>query len=160
MSATFDHTESPRMRTSPRLPDPATRPDYYAGVPSKRLGAWVIDLMLVAFASALLLPFTAFLGIFFFPVMMTVVGFLYRWSTLAGGSATWGMRLMGIELREADGLRLRRGTALAHTFGYMISMAIPVLQVISIILMLMGDRKQGLTDLVLGTAALNRPWGA
>lgn len=160
MTATVDHIQSTRMRTSPRLPDPAARPDYYAGVPSKRFGAWVIDLTLVTFAAALLLPFTAFLGIFFFPVMMTVVGFFYRWSTLAGGSATWGMRLMGIELREADGLRLSNGTALAHTFGYLVSMAFPVLQVISIILMLTTERKQGLTDIVLGTAALNRPWGA
>ncbi len=35
------------------------------------------------------------------------VGFLYRTATIAGGSATWGMRLMGIELRRARRLALR-----------------------------------------------------
>ena len=157
MHATASDGQTSRLRTAPRLPDPALRPDYYESVPAKRLMAWLVDLALVAIASALLLPFTAFIGIFFFPVMMAAVGFFYRWSTLAGGSATLGMRLMGIELREADGHRLSNGTALAHTLGYMVSMAIPVLQLISIILMLVTDRKQGLTDHVLGTAALNRP---
>ncbi|SLN19042.1 RDD family protein [Roseisalinus antarcticus] len=144
-------------RTAGRLPDPRSRPDFYEGVPGKRFGAWIADTVLVVLVCVLLLPFTAFLGLFFFPVMMLIVGFFYRWSTLAGGSATWGMRLMGIELREADGHRFSNGTALAHTLGYSVSIAVPVLQVISIVLMLITDRKQGLTDHIIGTAALNKP---
>ena len=75
--------------------------------------------------------------------------------TLAGGSSTWGMRLMGIRFRDHYGAPLSSGLALAHTFGYTISIAIAPLQLISIILMLVTQRGQGLTDLVLGTEAIN-----
>ena len=85
------------------LPDPASQPEFYQGVVLKRGLAWVFDAILIAILSALVLPFTAFTGIFFFPGLMLVMGFFYRWFTLAGGSSTWGMRLMSIELREADG---------------------------------------------------------
>ncbi|MGJ8558402.1 MAG: RDD family protein, partial [Sulfitobacter geojensis] len=40
--------------------------------------------------------------------------------------------------------------------GYSVSFAIPVLQLISIVLMLTSARRQGLTDMVLGTVALNK----
>ena len=67
-----------------------------------------------------------------------------------------GMRFAGIELRDAYGARLDLGGALAHTTGYTISLAIPLLQVISVVMMLTGARGQGLTDAFLGTVALNR----
>lgn len=99
----------------------------------------------------------AFLGIFLLPVMMTVFGFFYRWVTLSGGSATWGMRMMAIEIRAADGARLTSRTALWHTIGYTICISTGMLQLVSIICMLVTDRKQGLPDMVLDTAAINRP---
>lgn len=76
--------------------------------------------------------------------------------TLANGSATLGMRLMSIEIRRHDGQRLDLGTAVMHTLGYTLSMSFVLPQIASIILMMTGDRGQGLTDLVLGTAAINR----
>ncbi len=139
------------------LPDPAAKPQFYEGILIKRAAAWGIDVVLIALLCLLALPFTAFLGVFFFPLLMLMVGFVYRWFTIAGSSSTWGMRVMGIELRDADGLRLQSGTALAHTLGYTISVAVAPLQLISILMMLLTDRKQGLTDHLLGTAALNRP---
>lgn len=142
---------------APGLPDPFARPEFYEGVPLKRLLAWVVDIVLIFVLCLLVLPFTAFTGIFFFPALMLATGFLYRWATLANGSATWGMRLMAIQIREADGLRLTGGTAFLHTLGYTVSLSIPPLQLISILLMLFTDRRQGLTDHLLGTAAINRP---
>jgi uncharacterized RDD family membrane protein YckC len=139
------------------LPDPVTRSEFYDGVPFKRLLAWVVDILLIFVLCLLVLPFTAFTGIFFFPALMLVTGFLYRWATLSSGSATWGMRLMALQIREADGLRLTSGTAFLHTLGYTISLAVAPLQVISILLMVLTPRKQGLTDHLLGTAAINRP---
>ena len=99
------------------LPDPVTKPDFYDGILFKRAAAWVIDVVLIVLLGLLVLPFTAFTGVFFFPVLILVVGFVYRWFTLSGNSATWGMRMMGMELRDRDGLRLQSGTALAHTFA-------------------------------------------
>lgn len=128
---------------------------HFAGVPLKRAIAWVFDVVLIAILCTLILPFTAFTGVFFFPLMMLVIGFLYRWFTIAGSSATWGMRIMGIGLRDLDGTPLTSGMALAHTAGYTVSVAMAPLQLISCILMVFTARGQGLSDLVLGTTAVN-----
>lgn len=141
------------------LPDPYHQPEFYADVPVKRLLAWVVDMLLTAALTALVIPFTAFVGLFFLPVLYMMLGFLYRWITIAGGSATWGMRLMSIELRDGRGSKLDGGMAFLHTLGYSISLAFPILQIVSIGLMLTGDRKQGLTDNVFGTVAINRRAG-
>lgn len=139
------------------LPDPYASAEFYSGVVSKRFFAWVVDTVLIGIVSVLILPFTAFTGIFFFPALMLFVGFFYRWFTLAGGSATWGMRLMSIEIRQGDGGQLTNETAFQHTLGYTVSVAFPVLQVVSVVMMLMSERRQGLTDMILSTAAINRP---
>ena len=52
--------------------------------------------------------------------------------------------------------RFDLGLAFAHTLGLTISFALPLLQVASIVLMLTRPRGEGLSDLVLGTVALNR----
>jgi len=145
------------MTVSLGLPDPATKPQFYEGVLLKRAAAWGIDVVLIGVLCVIAVPFTAFTALFFFPFLMLVVGFFYRWFTIANKSSTWGMRLMGIELRDHDGLRLQSGTALAHTAGYTFSVAMAPLQLISILLMIVTDRKQGLIDHLLGTTAINRP---
>jgi uncharacterized RDD family membrane protein YckC len=138
------------------LPDPNRQPQFYQSVPTKRLIAWLIDLVLIVVLCVLALPLTAFLGLFFWPIMLLVIGFAYRVVTLANGSATWGMRFAGVEFRDAQGQRFDLSLALLHTVGYSISFAFPILQVISIVMMLTGARGQGLTDAFLGTVALNR----
>lgn len=139
--------------------DYAAVPDFdprlYDGVTIKRGLAWVFDVVVIAVLCALVLPFTAFTGIFFFPALMLFVGFFYRWFTLAGSSATWGMHMVGIRFRDLHGAPFSSGLAFAHTLGYTISITIAPLQLISIILMLATPRGQGLSDLVLGTEAIN-----
>lgn len=138
------------------IPDPDTQPEFYADVPMKRLLAWVVDTLLIALASVLVLPFTAFAGIFFFPALMLCVGLVYRTATLASGSATWGMRLLAIEFRTLSGAPLSGQTAFLHSLGYTVSTTMFPLQLASIIMMLIRPLGQGLTDTVLGTVALNR----
>src|SRR6056297_687890 len=138
------------------LPDPDTQPEFYADVPAKRLVAFVVDTLVILVLSLLVVPFTAFTGLFFFPVLMAVIGFAYRVVTIARNSATWGMRLVAIEFRAADGRRFDIGLAFAHTLGLTISFALPLLQVASVVPMLTRPRGEGLSDLVLGTVALNR----
>lgn len=48
------------------LPDPERQPDFYKDVPLKRLLAWCIDAVITGLACIIILPFTAFTGIFFF----------------------------------------------------------------------------------------------
>ncbi|MCR9125281.1 MAG: RDD family protein [Rhodobacteraceae bacterium] len=141
------------------LPDPHHMPQFYEGVTAKRLFAWLIDSVVIVAICLAILPFTAFTGLFFFPLLMLVVGFAYRVVTIANGSATWGMWFMAIELRGPTGARFDLAQAFLHTLGYSVSLAMPLLQVVSVVLMLTGARGQGLTDLVLGSVALNRRQG-
>ena len=153
-------TTRPFVRPAPvlhGLPDPVREPAFYRGVATKRALAWVVDVGVTFAACLLLLPFTAFTALFWWPLLWLAVSFLYRWGTLASGSATWGMRLMAITLRERDGGRLAPATAFAHTLGYTVSIAVVPLQLVSVALMAGLGRGQGLTDLLLGTAAMNRP---
>ena len=143
-------------------PDPGLRFDFYDGVPPKRLIAWVIDLGFTALiALPFILPFFAIGLVLLFqllviPVIWGITGFLYRWATLANGSATWGMRLMAIELRDTDGQHISGSTAFRHTLGSTLSFGFPLIQAIFVLFMATGDKGQGLTDMVLGTVMLNR----
>ncbi len=138
------------------LPDPVTQVAFYRDVPAKRLIAFVIDTVIITLIALLLVPLTAFSAVFYFAFLLWVVAFVYRVVTLARRSATPGMRLVGIEFRTIHGEHLDRGLALAHTLVFMMSMSLVFPQILSVILMLTGARGQGLGDLLLGTAAINR----
>lgn len=141
----------------PMTPDPERHEEFYEGVLTKRFLAWVFDLILIAVLTALIVPFTAFTALFFLPALFLGVGFVYRWITLTGRSATWGMRLMSIEFLDRQGQRFDAGTALVWTLGYSLSMAFVLPQILSVVLMLISARRQGLTDHVLGSVAINSP---
>ena len=150
---------SPRFDDRDRLwglPDPDIQPGFYAGVPFKRLVAWLVDFVLVAILTAIVVPFTAFTAVFFLPLLYFTLDLVYRWSTIANGSSTWGMRLMGIELRTRAGHKLDSGLALVHTLGFIVTSAMMIPQLLSAGMMLTLPRGQGLTDVVLGTTAINR----
>src|SRR5690606_16075884 len=138
------------------LPDPETQGGFYADVASKRFFAWIIDILLIGLLTALTLPFTLFIGVFFLPLIFGVLSFMYRVVSLANWSATPGMRVTSIEFRTGRGARFDLAAAFLHTLGYAMSVAIFPLQMISIVLMLTSARAQGLTDHVMGSAAINR----
>lgn len=139
------------------LPDPDYDRAFYDGVPAKRLFAWVIDVIVVTAISFVLGLLTLSALWWIWPVTFIAVNFLYRAGTVAAGSATWGMRVMNLELRGATGARLTGGEALLHTLGYMVATGFVILQVISIVMMAFGARHQGLHDLLIGSVAINRP---
>jgi len=137
------------------LPDPDLHGDFYADVPLKRAVAWVIDAAVILALTLLAIPLTLFTALFFLPVLWLALSFAYRTVTLARGSATWGMRFMGIELRTFRGARFALPDAAMHTLIYTVCMAFVIPQIVSIVLMLTTSRAQGIPDLALGTAALN-----
>jgi uncharacterized RDD family membrane protein YckC len=139
------------------LPDPDFQAEFYADVPLKRGLAWLVDTLLIAILTLVIIPFTAFTALFFLPVLYLCVSFLYRVWALSARSATPGMRLMAIEFRDRSGARFDTATAFLHTLGYSLTIATLLPQLVSIGLMLTGARGQGLSDLVLGTVAINRP---
>lgn len=138
------------------LPDPDRHAEFYDGVTTRRGLAWLVDLVLIFLLTLVILPFTAFIGLFFYPLLYLTVSFLYRWVALARKSATPGMRLFGVEFLDARGERLDNMTALLHVIGYTLSIGTLLVQLLSIALMLTTRRGQGLTDIVLGTVAINR----
>lgn len=147
------HTETPRPS---RLPDPNYHEEFYADVPSKRLMAWVIDTVLITAIVTLIAFLGLLIPLLFLPLLYAVVSFLFRWGTIAARSATPGMRFMAIELIDGDGHPLDSWTAFLHTAGYTVSVVTVPLQLVSILMMVTTARRQGLTDVILGTAAVNR----
>jgi uncharacterized RDD family membrane protein YckC len=139
------------------LPDPDYDAVFYDGVPAKRLIAWVIDSVIVLAASFVLALLSVGLLFFVFFALVFVVNATYRWITVAQGSATFGMRVMALELRGPDGARLDGALAAWHTGLFILASMFVIPQVISMVLIATQPRRQGLHDLFLGTAAINRP---
>ena len=144
------------LNASRHLPDPEYRAEMYRDVTSKRLFAWVIDVILISVIVGVLTLFSFFTALFFLPVLYAITSFLYRWGTIAARSATPGMRFMAMELRTAEGERFSSAMAFLHTAGYFFSFVTFPLQIISMGMMLLTERNQGLTDALLGTVALNK----
>lgn len=143
------------------LPDPDRDPQFYRGVPARRLVAWFVDF---AVTLAIGVPIAVFFGLAtfgfgfaLFPLVLAAVGFLYRTATVAGGSATWGMRFTGIELRRGDGTRFDLLTAVLHVGIYTVCFGVILLQLVSCIAMVGTRYGQGIPDIILGTTAINRP---
>ena len=145
------------MTNATGLPDPDYDHAFYDGVPAKRLFAWVVDVLIVATISLVIGLLTLTVLLWIWPILYMTVAFLYRSATIASGSATLGMRLMNIELRNGLGHRLSGGEAMVHTFVYLALSASVILQLVSIGLIAASRRHQGLHDHILGTAAINRP---
>jgi uncharacterized RDD family membrane protein YckC len=145
----------------PGLPDPDRDPQFYDGVRARRLTAWFVDvaiILLVGVPVAVLFGlFTLGFGFALFPLIVAGVGFVYRTATLAGGSGTWGMRLMGIEFRRHDGTRFDLLTAFLHTAIYAFAMSVVVVQLLSCGTILLTRYRQSVADIVLRTTAINRP---
>ncbi len=146
---------SPAGRSA--LPDPHAAPEFYDGVIAKRVLAWVVDIVLVTVLTLVAGVLTLTVGFFLWPLFFLAIGALYRVATIANRSATWGMRLMGIELRGHDGRRLDTLQALLHVSGYYASMIFVFPILASAASMVLTGRRQTLTDMVLGSAAINRP---
>ena len=143
------------------LPDPDLDRQFYEGVPWRRLVAWIVDLVVIlAVGVPIALVFglmTLGFGFVLFPLIVAGVGFLYRTATIAGSSATWGMRFTGIELRRSDGSRFDLMFALIHTAIYTVCIGSVVLQLISCLTILGTRYRQSLADIILGSTAINRP---
>ncbi|MHA3977305.1 RDD family protein [Halovulum sp. GXIMD14794] len=150
-----------RMHPLNDLPHPEFDQQFYEGVPSKRLVAWMIDFTAILVATAVgtlaIGILTLGIGFAFFPGMLFLVTFLYRWLTISGASATPGMMLMGIELRSADGHKLTPMVAAFHTGIFMFLMATLIGWIATSVSIWVTRYNQGLPDLLLGTTAINRP---
>lgn len=143
------------------LPDPARDARFYEGVAQRRLLAFAIDAAVIAvlgFLGAAAFGLATF-GVGFLAAGPITLGlaFLYRALTIARLSATPGMWVAGVELREAHGGRMTPPTAAAHTALYFACFFLVVPQIVSVWLMATTPAGRGLPDLALGAAMIHRP---
>ena len=139
------------------LPDPVIDRQFYAGVPFKRLIAWFIDfsaiLAVVVGASIVTFGIAAVL----FPVTLFIVNLCYRIYFLKTKSATPGMMIVGIEIRNHLGNRLTPTESIWHTIVFTASIMFVFVQILSMGMMLFSQRNQGVHDYFCGTTAINKP---
>lgn len=138
------------------LPDPTTQPEFYAHVPTKRLLAWVVDTVIVLVMLLVIVLLTGLLAAFVLPMLIFIVSMIYRTVTIANRSATWGMRLFAIELRDHMGHRLDLSKAAWHSFCFLMSCIFMPVQLVSAVFMATTTNGQGLTDIGLGTVMVNK----
>ena len=146
-----------RLNAPGGLPDPDRDAQFYTGVPAKRLVAFVIDVVLVWGVAILISLMTLGIGFFILGFLIAVVDLVYRVMTIGAKSSTFGMSVMGIELRSFDGDRFTTGLALLHTLLFYAMLAFVVIQLISVIMMGGTRYGRGLHDLILGSTMINRP---
>ncbi|HET7410873.1 MAG TPA: RDD family protein [Paracoccaceae bacterium] len=145
-------------------PDPLLDSQFYDGVPARRLVAFCIDVVVVfaiwcvvLLLGLILTVVTLGLGAPLAALAASVTDFLYRWILLAQGSATLGMRLTGVEIRDSAGRRLDAVTAFLHVAGFYVTLFFLPLLVIGWVLMAATPHRRLLHDIPLGAVAINRP---
>ena len=146
------------------LPDPVRDSGYYAGVPLRRLFAFAVDLLgisamvLIVFLIAMILfiPTLGLSGVAFTGFFMGS-SLIYRLGTVMTWGATPGMALAGIEIAGPTGEVADAGVGFVHTIGYHVCFFFPPLLLLSLAMMALTPRGQGLHDIVIGAAVINRP---
>lgn len=141
--------------------DPVRNPELFAGVRSRRIFAFLVDVIVIAlltFGAGILVfflgVFTLGLGFALYAILPTTVALLYVAFTLGGPHAsTLGMRAMGLEMRLWYGSKPYPLLAAVHVllFWFSVSLLTPLVLLVS----LFSDRKRLLHDIVLGTVVIN-----
>ncbi len=139
------------------LPDPRLDSQFYDGVPFKRFLAWLVDTAIITVLTFVLAILSVGILFFVYFGLWFLVGFVYRAATISAGSATLGMRLVSVELRNVEGNRFSPQEALWHTALYSVIFFVPFGVIVNAVMMLISERGQGLHDHFLGTTAINRP---
>jgi uncharacterized RDD family membrane protein YckC len=148
----------------PHAYDPATTPEYFAGVLTRRVLAFLIDVVviavLVAFTAVFIFAFgfvTLGLGwllFFLLPAATVIWAVLYNGFTLGSpASATIGMRVMDIEMRTWYGSPAYFVLGAVHAVAFWISVS--ALSPLVLLLGLFNDRRRLLHDFLLGTVVIN-----
>lgn len=142
--------------------DPAREPELFSGLLSKRVLAFVVDVVLLGLFQLLAVLVVFALGILtlgfawllFALPFFAIVAVLYVAFTLGGPkAATPGMRLAGVTIRFTNGERIGFFFAAAHVILYwvLLSFLTPLVLIVG----LLSNRKRLLHDMLLGVIVLN-----
>lgn len=137
--------------------------DHFTGVRSRRIFAFLIDLCIIGFLSAVAFVFFLILGILtlglawiFFPPIIPAVALIYNGWTISGvNRGTWGMRAMDLEVRQMiDGSRVSFLHAALHAVMFYVSWA--VLTPLVLLVSLFTRDKRCLHDVLSGIVIMRR----
>ena len=144
--------------------DPYANPGLFGGVLTRRALAFLIDLIVISIPVILAVIFIAVFGLvtlglgwglFWLVSPATVIWPIVYYGMSLGGphSATWGMRVMNLQMRTLSGSPgyFVLGCAHAVLFWASVSFLTPLVLVVG----LLNGRRQLLHDLVLGTVVVN-----
>jgi len=142
-------------------PDPLAQPEYYRSILSRRFIAWLVDsaILLVLMGGAFfVLVFTKIIsfGLLALPVSLgfLVVPLVFYTVLLGGpGSATPGMRIVGITLRSWDNRPPDYVQALLRTLLHYATVVF--LSPLVLIVVLCNGRHRALHDYLSGTVVVN-----
>jgi uncharacterized RDD family membrane protein YckC len=148
----------------PHAYDPQLQPELFRGVLTRRLFAFLIDLVVLSVPVILAVLFIAVFGIvtlglgwglFFLLSPATVIWAVVYYGASLGGphSATLGMRVMDLELRTWYGAPGYFVLGAMHAVLFWISMSF--LTPLVLLVGLFNGRKRLLHDIVLGTVVIN-----
>lgn len=146
--------------------DPLVRPELFRGVLTRRVIAFLIDLVVLAIPMILAAIFVAVFGLitlglgwalfWLFSPASVIWALAYYGFTLGGPhSATIGMRTVGLQMRTWFGepAYFLLGAIHAVVFWVSISVLTPLVLVVG----LFNSRRRLLHDFVLGTVIINTP---
>jgi uncharacterized RDD family membrane protein YckC len=144
-------------------PEPMTRPDLFEGVLPRRVFAYLVDaccigaIVVVLWVFFLLLTILS-LGLLGPPLwfLLGLVPLAYH-TLLVGGphSATWGMRLFGLQMFAWDGWRPILLQAFVHTVLFYTTVGMT--GGLILLFPLFNRRRRTLHDVLAGTLMLRRP---
>jgi uncharacterized RDD family membrane protein YckC len=148
----------------PHAYDPATQPEYFEGVLSRRVVALVIDVIIITLPVVL-----GTLFIFLFGLVTFGLGWLLFWMVSpaaviwaicyygltfgSASSATIGMRMMDLEMRTWYGAPMYFLLGAVHAIAYWISVS--TLTPFVLLVALFNDRRRLLHDMLVGTIVVN-----
>lgn len=146
----------------PYLPDPSTAPELFEGLLTRRVTAYVIDLVLIGVLTLFLgmigviLGFLTF-GLAWMSLVLVVPAAVVIYYAVTLGSpkrATVGMQMMDIVLTPTRGQPLDGWMAIFHALLFWVTFWIswPV----AILFALFTPRRQMIHDLIMGTLMVRR----
>ena len=144
--------------------DPVTQPRLFDRVIRKRVGAFIVDAIIIVSLTAVgggvgkvVGVVTIGLAWFLFPLVFPVVALGYNAITIGGPkSATIGMRSMGLEVRLWNGGKVLPLIAAFHALLFWVSLYSLVLWIPNVLWPLFDAHKRCLHDLLARVVVLNR----
>jgi len=169
MAETGPRNSGVAFDVKPHAYDPATNPELFDGVLSRRVIAFLIDVVIIALPMMFIALFILVFGFvtfglgwalfFLFYPIGVIWALLYYGLTLGGAhSATIGMRVMDIEMRTWYGAPAYFILGAVHAVIFWISVS--VLTPLILLVGFFNDRRRLLHDILLGAVVVNNRYRA